>query len=264
MDLLTEEATMKKCFVIQPFDDGGKYDKRYESVFAPAIKAARLEPYRVDRDPSVSIPIVDIENGIRSADICFAEITTDNPNVWFELGFAFAVPRDVIMASSEERKTKYPFDVQHRNIIKYNTAAPQDFDDLGKRITEHLLAVMKKKEEIGRAVSLSPVKDTEGLTQHELVALVTVMQNSFLTGGYAPAYRIKEDMNAAGFTDIAVSISIKTLTEKGMVQVDTQYDDEGMPYKVYNTSDKGERWLTDNQDKLVLKAKPKATDDIPF
>ena len=42
---------MGRCFVIQPFD-GGKFDKRYEDVFVPAIQAVGLEPYRVDRDPS--------------------------------------------------------------------------------------------------------------------------------------------------------------------------------------------------------------------
>ncbi|MBU0719064.1 MAG: hypothetical protein KJ749_12505 [Planctomycetes bacterium] len=44
---------MGRCFVIQPFDDGGEFDKRYEDVFLPAIRDAGLEPYRVDRDPSV-------------------------------------------------------------------------------------------------------------------------------------------------------------------------------------------------------------------
>lgn len=47
---------MSKCFVIQPFDKG-RYDKCYEDVFAPAIHDAGLEPYRVDRDPGVTIPI---------------------------------------------------------------------------------------------------------------------------------------------------------------------------------------------------------------
>ena len=47
---------MSTCFVMQPFD-GDVYDKRYETVFAPGIKAARLEPYRVDRGPGVSVPI---------------------------------------------------------------------------------------------------------------------------------------------------------------------------------------------------------------
>jgi len=75
---------------MQPFDEA-VFDKRYADVFEPAIQEAGLEPYRVDRDPGVSIPIQDIEDGIRTAELCFAEITTDNPNVWFELGYAIAV-----------------------------------------------------------------------------------------------------------------------------------------------------------------------------
>ena len=54
---------MFTCFVIQPFD-GSTFDKRYRDIFAPAIVDAGLEPYRVDLDPKVSIPIQEIENGI--------------------------------------------------------------------------------------------------------------------------------------------------------------------------------------------------------
>ena len=58
-------ASMAKCFVIQPFDRD-KFDRRYEETFKPAIEAARYEPYRVDKDPSVEIPIEQIEKGIRA------------------------------------------------------------------------------------------------------------------------------------------------------------------------------------------------------
>ena len=95
---------MNRCFVMQPFDRG-VFDKRYDDVFAPAIRDAGLEPYRVDRDPSVSIPIDEIELGIKRSEICLAEITTDNPNVWFELGFTIAVPKEVVLICSEERKS---------------------------------------------------------------------------------------------------------------------------------------------------------------
>ena len=102
---------MPRCFVIQPFDDGERYDKRYKDVFAPAIKAAGLEPYRVDRDPSVSVPIDDIELGIENSEVCLAEISTDNPNVWYELGYAIASKREVfLLCSKNERKTHFPFD----------------------------------------------------------------------------------------------------------------------------------------------------------
>ena len=71
---------MPVCFVIQPFD-AGKFDKRFDDVYKPAIEAANLEAYRVDRDPAVDVPIEAIEQGIRNATVCLADITTDNPNV---------------------------------------------------------------------------------------------------------------------------------------------------------------------------------------
>ncbi|MCH9661758.1 MAG: nucleoside 2-deoxyribosyltransferase [Bacteroidetes bacterium] len=246
---------MAKCFVMQPFD-GGMFDKRFDAVFAPAISAAGLEPYRVDQDPSVSVPIQDIENGIKSSDICFADITIDNPNVWFELGYALAIPREVVLVCSEERKTHYPFDIQHRSIIKYKTDAPQDFDELKPKITERIQAVLKKIENIGRVSNLPPVKNTQGLNQHELVALVTVMQNSFLSNGWVDGFKIKNDMNTIGFTDIAVSIALKTLLAKDFLNSDIwnpdRYNDE--PYAVYTITTEGEGWLIENQDRLKLKA----------
>jgi hypothetical protein len=94
---------VRRCFVMKPFD-GGTFDKVYESVFAPAIRVAGVDPYRVDSDSSVGIPIQEIENGIRDSELCFADITTDNPNVWFELGFALAIPREVVTKDAAEHR----------------------------------------------------------------------------------------------------------------------------------------------------------------
>lgn len=127
---------MATCFVIQPFDSG-KFDKRFADIYKPAIEAAGLETYRVDKDPTVLIPIDAIEEGIRKASVYLADITADNPNVWYELGFAFASGRPVAMICSEERTgKKYPFDIQHRSIIPYLADAPSDFDKLRESLTE--------------------------------------------------------------------------------------------------------------------------------
>lgn len=131
---------MPSCFVIQPFD-GGRFDKRYTDTFQPAIKAAGLDPYRVNRDPSVSIPINEIEQGIRGAAVCFAEITLDNPNVWFELGYAIAAEKEICMICSKERQDKFPFDIQHRHIILYGMDSLSDFGALGTKITARLKAM---------------------------------------------------------------------------------------------------------------------------
>lgn len=133
------------CFVIQPFD-AGKFDKRFEQVYKPAIEAAGLEAYRVDRDPRVDILFQAIEDGIRSAAVCLADITTDNPNVWYELGYAFASGRPVVMVCSSEERTgvRYPFDIQHRPVISFLAQAPDDFHELLTTITERIKALHKK------------------------------------------------------------------------------------------------------------------------
>lgn len=124
---------MEKCFVIQPFDNS-KFDKRYDDIFKPAITKAGLEPYRIDQDLSVRIPIDEIERGIQDSVLCFAEITTDNPNVWYELGYSFACQKDVILVCSDERSGSFPFDIQHRQIVKYKTSSKSDFESLEDQI----------------------------------------------------------------------------------------------------------------------------------
>jgi hypothetical protein len=134
-----------QCFVMQPFDKG-IYDRLYEQVFEPAIKDAKLKPYRVDSDPSASIPIDTIQQEITKSLACFGEISEDNPNVWFELGYAIACDKPLCMVCSDARQ-KFPFDVQHRKIIRYpEHALPRDYEKLKQEITERLVAVIEKEE----------------------------------------------------------------------------------------------------------------------
>jgi nucleoside 2-deoxyribosyltransferase len=259
---------MGKCFIIQPFD-GGPFDKRYEDIIAPAVTAARLDPYRVDRDPSVSIPIEDIEAEIRASDACLAEITLDNPNVWFELGFAIASQKEVVLVCSTERKTRFPFDVQHRSIIRYATDSSRDFEELGKKITSRLEAILKKEEHLSQVASMSPLTDIQGLAQHEIVALVAIAQNLHSLSGNVPGYLVRGDMEKAGFTRIATTLSLTSLIRSGMVEEAELYDDNQDNYIAYSLTPKGMDWLLHNQDRLVLRTdRPKTQritdDDIPF
>ena len=96
---------------------------------------------------------------IRESSICFAEITTNNPNVWYELGYAFACNKDVIMVCSDEREDgKFPFDIQHRHVITYKTKSKSDFSKLEDTITEKINAMVK---------TATPVIETEGLKSNE-------------------------------------------------------------------------------------------------
>jgi hypothetical protein len=138
---------MPRCFVIQRFDKG-PYDNRYTDVLAPAIRQAGLDPYRVDEDPTATVVIEDVESGIRESQICLADITLDNPNIWYEVGFALANGKQVLLICRDPRPTPFPFDVQHRHVIKYSLESPRDFDVLGKEISSRLKALANKHHSI--------------------------------------------------------------------------------------------------------------------
>ena len=259
---------MPTCFVIQPFD--AKYDKRFEDVYAPAVRAAGLDPYRVDRDAAVDVPIDAIEEGIRTAVLCLADITTDNPNVWYELGFAFAAGRPVVMVCSDERVgKKYPFDIQHRAIIPYQAESPRDFATLQSAITARLEALLKRTDALRAIRDTEQVAPVQGLSQPELVVLATVAGSIVLPDEGVSAYVAKQDVERVGFTAVGFAIGLKRLREKALVGLREATDRDGDTYQVICITSDGWDWIERNEDKFILRrpareAGSSSEDSVPF
>lgn len=129
-----------KVFVIQEFNEDN--DKRYQSVIKPAIEAAGFKPYRVDKDKHVQIPIADIEKKIKESAACIADISDDNLNVCYEVGFAAALEKPLILICAERKETaSYPFDIKHRHVFSYTANTATGHKELKKEITERLKAI---------------------------------------------------------------------------------------------------------------------------
>lgn len=264
---------MSRCFVMQPFDNG-PFDARFEDTIAPSIEEAGLEPYRVDRDPRVTIPIQDIEAGIRDATVCLADISLDNPNVWFELGFAIAAQKEVVMICSDDRSSKFPFDVQHRSIIKYKTGSVRDFSQLRTKITERLKAILEKESVLSQVTDLSKLRKIEGLDQAEVVVLAAICENIDSPEDHASTWQLERDMENSGFTGVATKISLKSLSKMGLVTFANCYDGRN-EYIGYTLTDSGWDWVLANKNQFSLKKEAKRDasrrtnkydldDDIPF
>lgn len=254
---------MPTCFVMQPFD-GAVFDSRYREVYAPAIAAAGLEPYRVDEDPKVSIPIQDIERGIRQSHICLAEISNDNPNVWFELGFAIACGKEVVLICSDARTTRFPFDVQHRTIIKYSTGSPSDFNTLKTSITAKIEAYLAKAQALGNVSEMTQLAASSGgFAEHEVVALAAVAQNIEHADDHATNWQVQRDMEASGFTKLAATFALRVLVQRDFLSVDNYNDNDGDGYKGYSLTHKGWEWVLANQSRFALRKAPRSTAPSP-
>ncbi len=236
-----------KCCVFQPFDEG-PFDKRYDEILAPAVKAANLEPYRVDRDPNATVLMETLHKEVRSSSACLADISVDNPNVWYELGFAIGSNKPVVIICSRERK-KFPFDVQHRRIVRYSLDSAGDFEKLKAAITEALKAQVGKAELLERiaAPSSPPLKETSGLNQHEVAVLALVKANERINNWTS---KLREDMEKVGFSVVATNQALGSLKRKGLLSVGKSMDEESCEWsEAAYVTEQGEDWLRDNQDK---------------
>jgi len=254
------------CFVIQPFDNG-KYDKRYRDIYEPAIRAAGLEPYRVDKDPQSEIPIKEIEDGIRNASICFAEITLDNPNVWFELGYAISSLKPVVMVCSKERE-KFPFDVQHRSIIRYSTDSASDFEELRTELIAKLKGTLERQKNIASLNEAEAlVHNTSGLSAAEVVALILIATHHKLNAYAISTYKLNQEMTKAGYTEAACAMAMRSLERRKLIhpEVVKDYDDD---YLGFIPDETGWEWLDKNESQIQQR-RPRMpqsfeSDDLPF
>lgn len=142
------------CFIAQPFD-ADMFDDRYTDIIEPVVHSCGLECYRSDRDTSVDNLVNSMEERIAKACIVIAEITLDNPNVWYELGYASALGKPIIMVCSDERTPPFPFDIQHRNVLTYRTKSPKDFDRYRQALRNAITSRYHIVEEENKAQSLT-------------------------------------------------------------------------------------------------------------
>lgn len=256
------------CFVIQPFD-GGKFDKRYDDVYKPAIIAAGLKPYRVDGDDLAVVPIERIEEKIKAATICLADITLDNPNVWYEVGYAIASNKTTILVCSDERKGNYPFDIRQRTVLNYKTESASDFDDF----RDKLKTKIEKMKAVAPINPIIPINDKidnfAGLSYQEITFIAAVLAIQETPDDYVTMWGIKEQMKRSGLNEIAFNISIRKLMTKGFVETSVEYDYNGNEYNGLIITDKGNDWILKNEDKFSYDCIPESnsnTDNgfLPF
>jgi hypothetical protein len=137
-------AAGDSCFVMMPFAlPLGNY---YEKIYKPAIEKAGLKPVRADSEIFGAGKIMDqIWLGINAAKVLVAELTSRNPNVFYELGLAHALRKPVVLVSSNE--SDVPFDLKHIRVIIYDTTDPFWGNKLLDKVAENILSAIKNPEE---------------------------------------------------------------------------------------------------------------------
>ena len=101
LEKTTNVGANATCFVMQPF--AAPLGDYYEKIYRPAIEKAGLRPVRADAEIFATGKIMDqVWSGINAAKVLVAELTSRNPNVFYELGLAHAMKKPVVLVSAKE------------------------------------------------------------------------------------------------------------------------------------------------------------------
>jgi hypothetical protein len=153
-------------------------------------------------------------------------------------------------------REKFPFDVHHRSIIKYQTGSPRDFDALKRSIKERLQAIDKKDLALDELVKENPLIDVGGLSTFERIILATIVGNSFGAEDSVPEYMIKKEAEKSGLTSFATALALRKLLKKDYLSVDTPYDHEAESlYKAFQLTSAGWDWVIEHEHEFAIQRK---------
>jgi hypothetical protein len=124
---------VRSCFVIMPFDekpdparkDTVDFDRVYKDIIKPAItglkksRGLNIECLRCDEVERAGLIHERMVAHIADADVAVVDITTANPNVYYELGVRHAL-RDRVTVLLRRKGTNNPFNIGGMTTIEYD------------------------------------------------------------------------------------------------------------------------------------------------
>ena len=126
------------CFVLMPFDV--KFQPLYDDHIKPTVRRAGLQCERADDIHGIAQITWDIWERINRSRFLIAELTGQNPNVFYELGLAHALSKDVILIT--QSMDFVPFDLKTIRCIAYDFT-PRGTQKLEKDLAETIGTLMK-------------------------------------------------------------------------------------------------------------------------
>jgi hypothetical protein len=175
---------MPNCFVAMGFGKKTDFsqnktfdlDKSYKYIIKPAVEAAGFKCVRADEIQHAGNINVPMYEQLFGADLVIADLSTANPNAFFELGVRYALkPRTTIVIS--EKGFKIPFDMGQVIVRSYEHLGDGiDFGEV-ERMREELMTACKEVAAANRVDS--PVYTfLTRLTPPELKKLVDAAEDT--------------------------------------------------------------------------------------
>jgi hypothetical protein len=115
IDNIVVQGGKPRAFVVMQFSE--PYDQVYSEVVRSVCESFNLQTVRADELYGPGLIIGDVVDQIQRAQVVIADITPANANVYFEVGYALALNKQIILLA--RKGTELPFDVKAFRVLFY-------------------------------------------------------------------------------------------------------------------------------------------------
>src|ERR1700690_3841674 len=144
-------------FVAMPFGvkEGIDFNRVYADYICPGLESAGFEVFRADQEQRAGDIRADMFQELLLADLVVADLTIDNPNVWYELGVRHALRARGVVIVSGGQTTAFDLytDRKLRYGLKDGGPDPATLEDDKQKLTDMIRATMQS----WRGRKISPV-----------------------------------------------------------------------------------------------------------
>lgn len=137
---------IKECFVIMPISntegyENGHFAKVYNDIIKPAVENVGYKSIRADEVVSSNLIQLDIVDRLISAPLAICDISSRNPNVFYELGLRHAFNKPVVLM--KDNITPNTFDISSFRYIEYTKEMGyRDVTSVIKQLKEAILSTV--------------------------------------------------------------------------------------------------------------------------
>lgn len=212
---------MKKCFIVCPIgNEESETRKRSDSLFkhviSPVCIECGFEPTRIDKE-NTSGPITDdIFKHLQNDDLVIADLTENNPNAFYEMGYRAALGKPSIHLMI--KNSSIPFDVSTIRSFTYDLTDLDSVEEIKTRLTQTIKSI--DFDSASKKSSDKPITTGTNMVNAQILQEIYKIQDSIakletsIESKDSTAFSVLADKLASTNTKTADAVMMETLLSK--------------------------------------------------
>lgn len=122
------------AFIVMRFSTNDENDNAYKYGIKSALETLNIKVVRADNIISSGQLLEKVQRNIEKSRFVIVKVDSDNLNVYFELGLAMGLDKDVLLISEKELVLQLPSDLKNWECLTYSKG---NYEELKKNIIQY-------------------------------------------------------------------------------------------------------------------------------